>query len=182
MNTKSLTAMALFLALIIISGLFAIPLPAIGLPIVLQNMFCMLSGGLLGGKRGLVVVLVFLLLAFLGFPVLAGGRGGAAIFAGPSGSFLAGYALSALLCGLALERVGDGGYLKTFVIYFLLGVLVIDAMGLISMATVGGLGLTGALKAVVVFLPGDTLKGVLAAVLTVKLKRNRGWTQWAQTQ
>ncbi|MGX7047293.1 hypothetical protein RU86_GL000013 [Lactococcus piscium] len=42
----------MFLVLNIISGMIAIPVPAIGVPFVLQNMLIMMTGGFLGKKYG----------------------------------------------------------------------------------------------------------------------------------
>lgn len=80
MSTKQITRNAVFLALIIIAGLVAIPIPGVPVPIVLQNMIIMTTGFFLGKKNGFITVLAFLFFVFIGMPFLSGGRGGAAIF------------------------------------------------------------------------------------------------------
>ena len=78
-DVKILTKMALFLALIIVSGMIALPVPAIGVPVVLQNMIIMLTAGFLGKKYGTITIGMFLALVFMGVPILTGGRGGLAV-------------------------------------------------------------------------------------------------------
>jgi biotin transport system substrate-specific component len=53
-------------------------------PITLKTLGIMLTGGVLGARKGFLAVAVFLLLATAGLPLLAGGRGGVGIWAGPS--------------------------------------------------------------------------------------------------
>ncbi|MFP4925416.1 biotin transporter BioY, partial [Staphylococcus pseudintermedius] len=77
MNTKFLVYTALMTAIIAVMGFIpAIPLPFIPVPIVLQNVGIFLAGILLGRRYGTLSVIVFLLLVFMGAPLLSGGRGG----------------------------------------------------------------------------------------------------------
>ena len=62
--------------------------PGFTVPITAQSMGVMLAGGVLGGRRGALSMLVFLALVAIGLPLLAGGRGGLGVFAGPSVGFL----------------------------------------------------------------------------------------------
>ena len=76
-TTRLLTLSAMMVAILIILGLFPrIPLGFIPVPIVLQNMGVMMSGELLGPRYGTISVFSFLLLAFIGMPILSGGSGG----------------------------------------------------------------------------------------------------------
>ena len=76
-------------AVICILGLVpGIPLPFMPVPIVLQNIGIFLAGVILGRKYGALSVIIFLLLAATGLPLLSGGRGGIGVFAGPSAGFL----------------------------------------------------------------------------------------------
>ncbi|MDD7363615.1 MAG: biotin transporter BioY [Peptoniphilus sp.] len=167
MKTRQLTVMALYLALIIISGLFAIPTP-MGIPIVLQNMVCALGGALLGKKHGTMVVLVFILCILIGLPVLPGGRSGAAVFAGATGSFFIGYVLSPFLIGLALEKVKSRTYVTYFIIFWLFGALFINLTGIPSLSYHSG-GTTAALKTILAFMPGDTIKAFAVAWVAQRL-------------
>lgn len=167
MKTKQMTIMALYLAIIIVSGLFAIPTP-IGIPIVLQNMVCALGGALLGKKHGTLTVLVFILCIIIGLPVLPGGRGGAAVFAGATGSFFIGYVLSPYLIGLAIEKCHPKNYLHYFIIFWFFGALFINLTGIPSLSYHSG-GVSVALKSILGFIPGDTVKAVAVAWITQRL-------------
>lgn len=173
MKTKDLTKMSLFLGILIISGFFSIPVPFVGLPIVLQNMVAMLSGAILGKKRGAAVVLTFLFLVGLGFPFLPGGRGGAAIFFSPSGGFLLGYVCSAYIIGFFLEKISLDKKLYIFLIFFFCGTILINFFGVFSLSHYGKASFLAAIKMVMVFIPLDTVKAFINTLIFYKLKRIR---------
>lgn len=167
MKTKHLTTVAMYLALIILSGMIAIPMP-VGVPVVLQNMMLFMAGGILGKKYGTLTAAVFVLAVALGLPVLPGGRGGAAVFFGISGSFFIGYVLAPFLVGLALEKYTKRNFLTFFIVYFLLGAVLINLTGLLSMSIHSG-GIKPALVAMAGFLPIDTLKAAFAAWVSERI-------------
>lgn len=87
MKTKDLTFIALGAA--IISAVSLLPqLQLVGpVPITLQMLAIMTVSAILGAKRGGLAVLIFLLLAAAGLPLL-GGKGGLAPFVGPTLSLI----------------------------------------------------------------------------------------------
>jgi biotin transport system substrate-specific component len=78
-------------------------------PITLQTLGVMLVGSLLGARKGALSMVLFLALVAAGLPLLAGGRGGLGVFAGPSAGYLLAWPLAALLIGWMVER-GRPGY------------------------------------------------------------------------
>src|SRR3546814_9382649 len=76
----------------------------IPVPITAQSMGVMLAGVILGAKRGTIAVLLVLLLAAIGLPVLSGGRGGLAVFAAPTTGYLIGWVFAAFVAGYLSER------------------------------------------------------------------------------
>lgn len=138
--------------------------PAI--PITLQSMGVMLVGALLGWKRGGLAVLLFLALAAMGLPVLAGGRGGLAAFVGPTSGFLLGYLLGAMAVGalvqLAANRLTTGRIALAVAVG---GIGVVHLCGIPGMMWRAGLSLQAAVAADLVFLPGDIVKAVIATVV-----------------
>ncbi|MBQ7157922.1 MAG: biotin transporter BioY [Treponema sp.] len=89
---------ALFAALICAGCFISIPIGLV--PITVQNMFALMSGVILGSIHGAAAVGIFLLLGALGIPVFSGVKGGIAVLSGPTGGFLIGYFVGALIAGL----------------------------------------------------------------------------------
>lgn len=175
-ETSSLVRVALVAALIGALGLVPpifLPLAA-GVPITAQNLGVMLAGLLLGARRGAAATALFALVVLLGAPLLTGGRGGLGVLAGPTVGFFLGFIPGAYVTGLLAEQLRRlPPFLSALVAAFTGGVLVVYLCGVPALALVAGIGLAKALIGASVFLPGDVLKAVLAAVLaTTALK---GW-------
>ncbi len=97
-----MTVYASLLAALTAAGAFmAIPIGPV--PIVLQNLFIMLSGLLLGSRWGFASVAIYLLAGACGLPVFAGGTGGIGKFAGPTGGYLIGFLPAVYVIGLISE-------------------------------------------------------------------------------
>lgn len=97
-----LTTCALMAALMCVLGPMSIPIGPI--PVSLTNFVIFLSVYLLGMKGAAVSYLVYLLLGAVGLPVLSGYQGGLAKFVGPTGGYLVGFILTALISGFIMER------------------------------------------------------------------------------
>jgi len=90
---------AAFAAMIAVSGFLIIPVPGIPVPIVLKNLFIVLSGTILGSFYGSVAVLIFIIAGIIGVPVFVI-PGGIAVFTTPLGGYIIGYFLASLTAGL----------------------------------------------------------------------------------
>lgn len=97
-----LAACALMAALMCVLGPMSIPIGPI--PVSLTNFVVFLSVYLLGTKDGTISYLIYLLLGAAGLPVFSGYQGGLAKLAGPTGGYLAGFILMALIAGFIMER------------------------------------------------------------------------------
>lgn len=95
---------AVFAALIIVFAFVSIPVGAAGVPIVLQNAVVILTGLVLGPRRGFLAALVFIGLGVVGLPVLAGGRTTLAAMAGPTAGYVVGYLFAAAVAGALAYR------------------------------------------------------------------------------
>lgn len=166
-EVHDLTRIAVFAALIAVLGQISIPLP-FGVPITLQTLGVILAGAVLGSWRGAASVLVVLLLAAIGLPVLAGGGGGIATFAGPSVGYLIGFVIGAFVIGLiARTDVAAPVWWRTLLAGFVGAFLVVYSIGLPLQALVLGQPLgTTIVTSLPAFLPGDTIKLVLAVIIT----------------
>jgi biotin transport system substrate-specific component len=121
----------------------------------------------------------------LGIPVLPGGRAGLAVLAGPTGGFLLGMIPGAVITGWlagALPRnqmahtqqgwqAAAPQVLRCWVASVIGGLLVVYAVGIPWLATVTGMGLNKAAWAVIVFLPGDLLKALVASIVAQRVRR-----------
>ena len=91
-STRDLCFCAIGAALIAVCAWISIPAEV---PFTLQTFAIFAVCGLLGGRRGTVSVLVYLLLGAVGAPVFAGFRGGFAALIGTTGGYLVGFILHA---------------------------------------------------------------------------------------
>ena len=96
-NLLKVAFIALFAAIVCIGCFLRIPLGSI--PIVLQNALCILTGALLGSYLGGAPTALFLAAGLIGLPVYSGGTRGIAVWAGPTGGFLPGYLIGAVVTG-----------------------------------------------------------------------------------
>lgn len=170
---RTVTHVALFAALIAVLGLVPrIDLIA-GVPITAQSLGIMLCGTVLGARRGVLAVMLFLLLVAVGLPLLAGGRGGLGVFVGPSAGFLVGFPVAAFVIGLIVENWRAPVGIAAFVGSVIGGIGVLYVFGIAGMAIVLGKTLPEATVLAAPFLAGDLIKAVLAAGITRGLQRVR---------
>ena len=150
-----LTLAALFAALTAAGTFITIPLYPV--PVVLQNFFVLLSGMVLGPALGGAAAALYLLAGALGAPVFAGASGGIARFFGPTGGFLAGYLLSALVAGFIAGRPRAGRKAPRWriVLASFAGMLVVYVPGLFRLGMVLRPEALGAIASA--FLAGDSL-------------------------
>jgi biotin transport system substrate-specific component len=83
----------------------SIPLPFTPVPLTVQNFGVVLVGLLLGSRRGLAALVLYLAEGAMGLPVFSPmGPGGIAQLLGPTGGFLFAYPFVAWVAGYVMER------------------------------------------------------------------------------
>ena len=97
-------------------------------PMTMQTFVILVIGGLCGARLAGATVLVYLAEGLAGLPVFAGPIGGAAVLFGPTGGYLAGFFVAAVLIGHAADR-GWGRSLAHLALAMTVGHLIILAMG-----------------------------------------------------
>ncbi|WP_265523157.1 biotin transporter BioY [Oerskovia flava] len=163
---------ATFAALIAVLGMpGSIAFFGNAVPITLQTLGVMLAGALLGAWRGALAVGTFLVLVAAGLPLLAGGRGGLGVFVGPSVGYLVGFVAGAAVVGWLVERARRTTLPGVVVACLVGGVLVVYAFGIPAQAVITGVPVETVARLSLVFLPGDLLKALLAATVTVGVVR-----------
>ncbi len=138
-------------------------LPFSPVPVTGQTLGVLLAGGLLGARRGLQAMLLYLGAGLAGLPVFAGGGAGPFQLLGPTGGYLLGFPAAAWVAGLFAGR----GWNRTpwrALPAFAAGNLTIYLFGLPWLALFVGWNQAPALG-VFPFLAGDAVKILLAAAL-----------------
>ena len=187
MHNKSIlktSFVALFAAIICVGCFIRIPLGLI--PIVLQNMLCILCAVLLGGLLAGAPVALFLLAGLIGLPVYSGGTGGLAVWLGPTGGFLPGYLLGAVAAGFIAGKPDVSEKKMSVKVAVRVSLAVIAGLAILYIpgvirfsywATAAGkvpvektaLSFTMA-ACVLPYIPGDILKAVIAIPVALKLR------------
>ncbi len=157
---------ALVLAFSLVTALsaqVAVPLPFSPVPLTGQTFGVLLTGALLGPRLGALALLLYLAEGASGLPFFAGGAGGAARLAGPTGGYLLAYPLAAAGVGWLATRGWDRRPI-TMLAAMLLGSVVIFALGAAWLAHFPHIS-NAFVQGVLPFLPGDAVKALLAAGL-----------------
>ncbi|MCR5754240.1 MAG: biotin transporter BioY [Acetatifactor sp.] len=123
-KTIDLVYIAVFAALIAICSWISIPA---AVPFTLQTFAVFLAAALLGGKRGTLSVLVYILLGAIGIPVFAGFSGGVGVLFGTTGGYIIGFIFSALIMWLFEKLFGRKTW--ALVLSMIVGLLVCYAFG-----------------------------------------------------
>lgn len=172
MPVRDMAYIALMAALMAICSWISIPT---AVPFTLQTFAVFMAIGLLGGKRGTLAVLVYILLGAVGLPVFAGFAGGVGVLFGSTGGYIVGFLLTGLVMWGAEKLFGESGAVR--IVSMLVGLLVCYALGTVWFLAVytassGPVGLMTVLGwCVFPFIPFDIGKIVLAYILTARLRR-----------
>lgn len=172
MNDFIWIQLAFFVALVAVLGLIP-PIPFLfGVPITAQTLGVMLAGLILGPKLGALAMLLFIALVLLGLPLLSGGRGGLGVLAGPTVGFFLAWPIAAAFTGWIAHRLSHLPItLSSGLGAAIGGIGVVYAGGILGLYGVAKLSIPQASLAVLVFIPGDALKVVIAAFLTAAVFR-----------
>ncbi|KZS43263.1 biotin biosynthesis protein BioY [Paenibacillus glucanolyticus] len=172
MKTKELVYAALFAAFIAVLGLIPpLPLAFIPVPITAQTLGVMLAGCFLGKRMAAFSLIIFIILAAIGLPVLVGGRGGLAVLVGPSAGYIFSWPIAAFCIGWASEKLWP--QVKTWkllLINIVFGVILVSLIGAPVMALITNTSIWAGLLGAVSYLPGDLIKAIIAAIVAMQLK------------
>jgi biotin transport system substrate-specific component len=160
-------------AVLIVSGVLLvaalaqieIPLPFTPVPITGQTFGVLLVGAALGSKRGATSLAFYLALGTIGLPFFAGGAHGLSILTGATSGYLIGFVIAAYVVGLLAER-GLERSVRTSLIPFLIGTIIIYICGITWLTVVLGSFSKAIAAGLLPFLVGDAIK-LLAASLAL---------------
>lgn len=123
-KTLDIVYVGIFAAIIAVCSWISIPLTV---PITLQTMGIFTAVGILGGKRGTLSVLIYILLGAVGVPVFAGFSGGIGVILGTTGGYIIGFLFSALIMW-GMEKLFGKSQI-VLAISMVIGLLVCYAIG-----------------------------------------------------
>lgn len=171
-KTYDMAYIGIFTVLITICSWISVPT---AIPFSLQTFAVFLSVAVLGGKRGTLAVIVYVLLGAVGVPVFAEFTGGIGIILRSTGGYIIGFIFSALVMWLMESLLGKKLWVQAISMVF--GLLACYAVGtawfmFVYMRDTGAVGLSTVLGwCVVPFILPDAVKIVLALTLSNTLRK-----------
>lgn len=171
-KTYDMVYIAIFAVLMAICSWISIPMEV---PFTLQTFGVFIAVGILGGKRGTLSVLVYILLGAVGVPVFAGFSGGIGVLFNTTGGYIIGFLLSALAMWGIETLFGRKPVVQ--ILFMLVGLVICYAFGTVWFMIVyssanGAVGLGMVLGwCVIPFIIPDLVKIALAFVVSRKLRQ-----------
>ena len=171
LTIKDLIHCSMFAALTAVGAFISIPVGPV--PISLQSLFAMMSGAMLGSKKGFVSQLLYMIIGLIGIPVFAGGTGGLSSIMRPSFGFIFGFMAMAYIVGIMYENKFNiwGSALIASVVLYIIGlsymtiILIIVGGNSFRLLEILNMGLF-------VFIPGDLLKVVITVLATSSISKH----------
>ncbi len=172
-KTIDLVYIAIFAALMAVCAWISIPMPQVSF--TLQTFGVFMAVGILGGKRGTLSVLVYILLGAIGLPVFSGMSGGLGKLLGTTGGYIVGFLFSALVMWAIEKCFGEKAIVQ--ILSMVAGLLVCYAFGtawfmIVYMNANGAVSLLTVLGwCVFPFIIPDAVKIALAFILSNRLRK-----------
>lgn len=169
-TVRDMCFIAMFAVIIALCSWISVPLTV---PITLQTFGVFAALGVLGGKKGTIAVIVYVLLGAVGLPVFAGFKLGIGTLLGTTGGYIIGFVLSGIVYWAITDKFGTK--LAVTVIAMALGLLVCYAFGtawfmLVYTRSKGAVTLWSALGwCVFPFIIPDAIKIALAILVSERV-------------
>ncbi|MGN8921583.1 biotin transporter BioY [Lachnospiraceae bacterium HCP28S3_F9] len=171
-KTYDMAYIAIFAVLMAICSWISIPM---AVPFTLQTFGVFMAVGVLGGKRGSLAVLIYILLGAIGVPVFAEFSGGIGVILNTTGGYIVGFLFSALVMWGMEALLGRKPVIQ--IISMVVGLIVCYALGtawfmVVYARNTGAVGLGTVLGwCVIPFIIPDLVKIALAFVLSRKIRK-----------
>ena len=165
-KTYDLVYIAVFAVVMAVCSWISIPAQV---PFTLQTFGVFMAVGVLGGKRGTLAVLVYVLLGAVGVPVFAGFSGGIGALLGNAGGYIIGFIVMAVIAGLVIDNCH-----KPWIqlIGMIVGTIVCYLFGTIWFCIVADYTFKAALAVCVIpFIPADLIKMIIAMIIGPMIKK-----------
>lgn len=139
-----------------------VEIPLQPVPITGQTFAVLLVGAVLGSRRGAAAMIAYIAQGGMGLPFFAGGASGLGILTGATAGYLVGFVGAAHVVGLLAER-GLERSVKTSIIPFFIGTIVIYIFGVTWLSIVLNSFSQAIQFGLLPFLVGDVIKLIAAA-------------------
>lgn len=167
-RVKNMTYCSVLVVIVVIMSQIKIDLPTL-VPITLQTLGIYLIGCLLNPKLSLITTLLYIFMGAIGLPVFSGFGSGLGILFGPTGGYIFSFPLVALIISLIVKQKNNY-YIK--IIAMIIATSICYFIGTIWFVFYTKINFIDALFICVIpFLIGDTIKVVLAATISSKIKK-----------
>ena len=170
-KTYDMVYIGVFTVLIAVCSWISIPA---AVPFTLQTFGVFMAVEVLGGKRGTMAVLVYILMGAVGIPVFAGFQGGIGVIFNTTGGYIVGFLCSALIVWAAESLFGKKPLVR--LLSMAAGLIACYALGTIWFMvvygrTTGAVGLMTVLGwCVIPFIIPDLVKIGLAYFISRKIR------------
>ena len=152
---------SVFLGSLLLIASAKIKVPLYPVPMTLQPMAVLIIAMLFGRNLATLTVGLYIFKGIIGLPVFAYG-GGLMYLMGPTGGFILGFFVSAIIIGYLADR-GWGKKFSLSIVSMLIGMVIIYTLGIFQLAFLNGFNYA-LLKGFYPFLLGDFYKLLLAGI------------------
>lgn len=168
MKLRDMMFVALLAAVICVCAPLSLPVGPVSMTLATFAVY--VAAGVCNYKIGTLATLLYIVLGAVGLPVFSGFSGGFGHLVGPTGGYLLGYVLCALLIGLMLDKIK---WTPRFLIplSLLCGTVLCYTFGTLWFMYTMHMGLVASLLVCVVpFLLTDAIKIIVASLLIARLR------------
>ena len=171
-KTRNMVYVALFAVLMAVCAWISVPA---AVPFTMQTFAVFLAVGVLGGRRGTLAVVVYILMGAVGMPVFSHFTGGLGVLFQATGGYILGFLFTALIQWGTEALLGRKPWVR--ITSMILGLIACYAFGTIWFVILynrntGVIGLGAALLwCVVPYIIPDLVKMALALTLTRRLRK-----------
>lgn len=169
LTVKDLTNIALMSAVMAICSWLTVPFTV---PFTMQTFAIFFALKYLGGKKGTIAIVLYILLGAVGLPVFSGFTGGFGHLAGPTGGYILGFIASGIIFCI-FESLTSERSVADFILQIVC-LIACYALGTLWFTHVTGTAFFAALGVCVLpFIIPDVLKIVLANIVAGRLNKSR---------
>jgi len=166
-SVKNIVLAGMFAAFLAVMSQVSLPMPT-GVPITVQVFAVALVGVIMGWKRGVLAVLVYILIGAVGVPVFANFKGGLSVLTGLTGGYIIAWPVMTILCGIQPKTQNAKLNMTVNIILSLVGLAVCEGVG----ALLSGNDLRGIIiYSLTAFVPKDIVLTVLAVIIGRQVRK-----------